>query len=129
MKALSIRQPWAWSIAAGHKGVENRSWNTKFRGEFLIHAGGKFDRDGLEFVQGRCTPPTGFDMGGFVGIAELIHVVHENDRQHLTARDKPWFFGPYGFILENARPIPFIPYKGQLGFFNVPSLEELQNVK
>jgi len=25
MKALTIRQPWAWAIARGHKNVENRA--------------------------------------------------------------------------------------------------------
>lgn len=38
MKALSIRQPWAWLILHGGKDIENRSWNTNFRGRFLIHA-------------------------------------------------------------------------------------------
>jgi hypothetical protein len=28
--------------------------------------------------------------------------------------------GCYGFYLRNARPLPFIPYKGQLGIFDVP---------
>jgi hypothetical protein len=45
MKALSIRQPWADAILAGHgmtnpnvaKRVENRSKRTHFRGRFLIH--------------------------------------------------------------------------------------------
>src|SRR5438045_8559495 len=39
MKALSIRQPWAWLIVNGHKPVENRSWSTKYTGKLLIHAG------------------------------------------------------------------------------------------
>ncbi len=26
MKALSIKQPWAWLICAGYKDIENRSW-------------------------------------------------------------------------------------------------------
>ncbi|MNQ62267.1 ASCH domain protein [compost metagenome] len=38
MKALSIRQPWAWLIIHGGKDVENRSWHTKHRGRFLVHA-------------------------------------------------------------------------------------------
>jgi hypothetical protein len=38
MKALSIRQPWAWLIVNGYKDIENRSWATKFRGPVLIHA-------------------------------------------------------------------------------------------
>jgi len=38
MKAISIRQPWAWLIVNGYKDIENRSWPTKFRGRVLIHA-------------------------------------------------------------------------------------------
>lgn len=36
MKVLSIRQPYAWLIAIGCKTIENRTWNRKFRGRFLI---------------------------------------------------------------------------------------------
>ena len=38
MKVLSIRQPYAWLIAIGCKTIENRTWNRKIRGRFLIHA-------------------------------------------------------------------------------------------
>jgi hypothetical protein len=38
MKALSLRQPWAWAILHAGKRVENRVWNTHYRGAFLIHA-------------------------------------------------------------------------------------------
>jgi ASCH domain len=38
MKALPIRQPYAWLIVNGHKDIENRAWPTKFRGRVLIHA-------------------------------------------------------------------------------------------
>ncbi|WP_206002040.1 ASCH domain-containing protein [Paraburkholderia aromaticivorans] len=41
MKALSIRQPWAWLIVKGHKDIENRTWSTRFRGRVLIHAGAR----------------------------------------------------------------------------------------
>jgi hypothetical protein len=36
--AITIQQPWAWAIAAGHKRVENRSWRTRYRGPIAIHA-------------------------------------------------------------------------------------------
>ena len=38
LKALSIRQPWAWLIVNGFKDVENRNWRTHWRGRLLIHA-------------------------------------------------------------------------------------------
>ena len=38
MKCLSICQPFAELIIEGKKTIELRKWNTKFRGEFLVHA-------------------------------------------------------------------------------------------
>jgi len=32
MKALSIRQPYAWLIIHGYKDIENRTWGTRVRG-------------------------------------------------------------------------------------------------
>ena len=48
MRALSIRQPWAWLIAEAVKDIENRRWATTYRGVFLIHAGKQFDSEGHE---------------------------------------------------------------------------------
>ena len=39
LKAISIRQPWAWLIVNGYKDVENRTWKAKYTGALLIHAG------------------------------------------------------------------------------------------
>ena len=47
MKVLSILQPWAsLCLTVDEKGkalkqIETRSWNTKYRGELLIHASAK----------------------------------------------------------------------------------------
>lgn len=38
MKCLSVSQPYADLIINGKKTIELRTWNTKFRGECLIHA-------------------------------------------------------------------------------------------
>ena len=37
MKVLTIKQPWATLIVEGYKEYEFRTWNTKYRGELLIH--------------------------------------------------------------------------------------------
>lgn len=41
MKAITVRQPWAWAILFGQKDVENRSRNIagSYRGPLIIHAG------------------------------------------------------------------------------------------
>lgn len=122
MKALSINQPWAWLIVNGYKGVENRSWDTNYRGEFLIHAGKKFDDDCYLFLENEnfdidLPSIAELQMGGIVGKARLINSVHLRDKYLVTAKDKPWFFGDYGFMLDSAEPLPFKPCKGALGFF------------
>lgn len=123
MKALSIRQPWAWLVAHGFKPVENRTWNTKFRGEFLIHASKSFDKSGYAWVRDNFPEinlplPQQLDRGGLVGKATLHDVI--------TSSSSPWFFGPVGLCLSNAEPLPFVPMAGRLGFFDVAALEILK---
>jgi hypothetical protein len=38
LKALAVRQPWAWLIVNGFKDIENRSRRIHHRGPLLIHA-------------------------------------------------------------------------------------------
>ena len=58
MKTLSIRQPFASLICRGIKTIENRSWDTTYRGKLLIHSSGKplawptFDYLPRDFVKG-----------------------------------------------------------------------------
>ena len=124
MKCLSIRQPWAWLITHPEiliaceyppKDAENRTWPTRYRGPLLIHAGKALDREGWHWVRQTFPAlrlPERFDMGGIVGECNLTDCVEE-------APGNPWFFGPYGFVLRDARPLPFRESKGQLGFFEV----------
>lgn len=116
MKALSIQQPWAWLIANGFIDVENRDWNTKFRGKFLIHAGKKIDQESYENIKADyddipLPPIHKLDIGGIVGIAEITNSVTESESE--------WFIGDYGFLIDKAYPLEFRPLKGQLGFFEV----------
>jgi hypothetical protein len=38
VKALSVRQPWAWAIIYALEDIENRGWPIHYRGDILIHA-------------------------------------------------------------------------------------------
>ncbi len=124
--AISIRQPWAWLIIQNYKPVENRSWSTRFRGPVLIHAGKVMSDDDFDDAMDLLDKIDPLDkngsmcrrarvvngeapLGGIVGEAEIVDCV--------TAHPSPWFFGKYGFMLRNARPLPFMPCRGQLGFF------------
>ena len=123
--ALSIRQPWAWAIIHAGKDIENREWPTRFRGPVCIHASKGMTRDEYNcFIRTIHTVsltrpfPTGtmvpampdLERGGIIGVAEIVDCVQSSD--------SPWFFGRYGFVLRNARAVPFMPVKGALGFFD-----------
>lgn len=117
--ALSIMQPWAWLIVNCHKNLENRTWPTRFRGPIMIHAGKKIDTIAADDVRNQTHPVTGshhpfgfsgeFQTGGIVGEAEIYACIE--------ASESSWFVGPHAFVLINARPLPFRPCRGQLGFF------------
>lgn len=53
IKALSIRQPWAWLILWAGKDIENRSRRFHFRGRFLIHASAGMTRN--EYLRCCCS--------------------------------------------------------------------------
>ncbi|MEG0634700.1 MAG: ASCH domain-containing protein [Pseudomonas sp.] len=119
MKALSIRQPWAWLIIHGGKDIENRSWHTKFRGRFCVHAAQGMKRADYAVVaryaaeRGVRIPPfEELERGGIVGSVELFDSV--------DVSESPWYIGEKGFALRDPRPWHFIPLKGRLGFFDVP---------
>jgi hypothetical protein len=136
IKALSLRQPWAYAVIYLNKRLENRSWNTKFRGSFLIHAAlgaTKDDRDSYEHLlwMGGHIPnlmprekllaiPKFEDLqrGGIVGYAEVVDTITSVTPALLAAGQQPWFFGPRALVLENVRPLNFTPCRGQLSFFD-----------
>lgn len=125
VKALSIRQPWAWLIVQGFKPVENRTWWSSYRGPVLIHAGKAPDPQADHIArmvkeQFGIRIPDVLDLGGIVGVAEVTGCV-----DHSTS---PWFSGPYGFVLEGARLLPFTPCEGALGFF-VPEQATLARLR
>lgn len=51
MKVLTIKQPWATLIMQGDKRFEFRSWQTKYRGDLLIHAGKGIDKEAIKDYQ------------------------------------------------------------------------------
>lgn len=126
MKALSLTQPWAWLVVHAGKDIENRRWNTKFRGEFLIHAAKGMkaaDYDSAYGLAGRLgvatlsiPRPHKLERGGIVGMARIVDVVTP-----VEAGGHRWHFPEhFGFVLADVRPIPFIPCKGALGFWDAP---------
>jgi hypothetical protein len=124
MRALSIRQPWAWLILNAGKDIENRDWRPRnpalrFRGTCLIHTGVALQptsdelRAWVSQISGVALPRSDeLPRGGFVGQVDIIDVV--------GASPSPWFEGPCGLVLANPKPLSFLACLGQLGFFEIP---------
>lgn len=120
MKALTVRQPWAWLIFHG-KDVENRNWPTFFRGPVAIHAAKGMTRaeyeNAKEFVE-NFDPGLAKDMpdmrdlvrGAIIGMVRLHACTGKSY--------SPWFQGPYGFMLCDPKPQDPVAARGALGFWD-----------
>ena len=117
MKALSLKQPYAELVVSGKKKIELRKWNTKFRGNFLIHASKNPDENAMKKFGFK-----NLHLGFIMGKAELTDVKKYNsDKEffkdkNLHLADSTW--GRYGFVLKNAKRIEPVPAKGKLNFWD-----------
>ena len=127
LRAITIQQPWAWAIAAGHKRVENRTRRTNVRGMIAIHAGqsNAWMAGGLEFlIQQGLSVPHDLTVGAVVALAELVDCAESPEpgcylRGVELVRD-PFAFGPWCYVLANVRPLKKpIACRGQRGWFTV----------
>ena len=134
-----MMQPFAWLVTNGYLKIDDRTWSTMHRGPVAIHASKKFHGPYYDFVRknlGWPMPaPKDFDYGGVVGVAELVDCTEptapigsrmtkiDTTRAHFGAP------GHYGFVLANARALPFKEYRGKMGFFDVSDrvMAELMN--
>lgn len=129
MKALTIIQPFAELIIAGEKRVENRTWETGYRGPLAIHAG-----VGKRYMG----HPVGFwcnvydvdnaalTFGAVIGTVDLVDCIYyEPIRDSALPTEYEWISlhehtsGPWCWVLANPRRFPQpIPARGKLGLWN-----------
>jgi hypothetical protein len=135
MRAITVRQPWAWAIVHGGKDVENRTRNIAgaYRGPVAIHAGQQYDPDAWEHpALIKAWMDTGgddFDYGLVVGVVDLVDVHHDLDNRcweitlDETGQCSPWAMPDHHhLVLANPRTLATpIPWRGQLGLWKVPA--------
>lgn len=133
MKVLTLKQPWATLVVEGYKEYEFRTWKTKYRGDFLVHAGLGVDREALkrfEYLN------LYYPKGCIIGKATLTDclLVDDNLKEELKRKNENVYLGAinkeideYAFKLENVKKIEPIYVKGKLGFweYNCQDLEEM----
>lgn len=140
MKAITVRQPWAWAIAAGAKTIENRTRGTSYRGHLAIHAATRWSGRGadnylIRLEHGRrmfhtdiyvvpMPHPDLFPLGAVIAIAQLV------DSHPDTGCCRPWGESTYEeaggrtrttlhhLVLDDICPLPMpLPARGALGLW------------
>jgi hypothetical protein len=132
VKALSVRQPWAFWIAAGQKGIENRMWTVNYRGALLIHASkgmtsaeyenaidslaGWFEHEACERLVAMLPPREQLERGGIVAVVDLVKVVPSpSSVEYVLPWEAP---GGYAWHFGHIRPVQFAPCNGAQGLWN-----------
>ena len=131
LPCLSLRQPWAHLVVHRGKDIENRRWNTRHRGTFLIHAAKGMTRAEYDGAVAWSVETAGLDRllsapfwdqlerGGIIGAASIVDVIPpgpSSRKWHMKEQ--------FGFDLRKVTPLPFRPLKGALGFFKVEITRE-----
>lgn len=135
MRALTVRQPWAWAIVHGGKDVENRSRNAAggYRGPIAIHAGLREDDDAYadDLIKAAFAEYDDswqlldeMPMGVVLGVVDLIDVHTSHSAQTAHGCCRSWWGQDLmtHLVLGNPRPLARpVPAKGRLGLWTPPA--------
>lgn len=128
VKALSLKQPYAWLIANGYLLVDDRTWGTHYRGPILIHASKGLYEQYYDYLKATTDIPLPdkdkLGYGGVVGVANLVLCCQPGNLPKGVNREQRVHFGGvhaeyYGFLFEQARPLSLMPCSGKLGIFDL----------
>ena len=123
LNTLSVRQPWAWALCAGHKDVENRTWAmTRPPGWCAIHAAKGLTK--LEYNICRyyvedtfgltVPPPADLVRGAVIGVVYFERGVRDSTSKWAEP-------ACHHFVVRRGSAMMLrdpIPVRGKLGFFN-----------
>lgn len=113
MKAITICQPYAELIASGEKVIENRTWQTFYRGPLAIHAGKS------KAWLGEDDDPAAFVFGAVVAVVQLTDCVRV-DALPSHLRENEHANGPWCWLLADAKRVkPSDPARGSLGLWDI----------
>lgn len=125
IRGLTLWQPMAWAIAAGHKRIENRPWKPwKNVTHLAIHAGAKYHADHArqitEHIGIEVPPRSELVFGAIIAVARLAGYITGGDQFPTQHHHDPWFSGPFGWLLDEVAALDEpVPCKGHLGLWNL----------
>lgn len=108
MKVLTIKQPWATLIMQGDKRFEFRSWQTKYRGDLLIHAGKGIDKEAIKRLAKYL--PDEIPVGKILGKVTLVDCIKMcPEFKDMLLKENPDIYTKssfqenYGWQVENVK--------------------------
>lgn len=126
MKVLTVKNPWAHLIMSGYKDIENRVWQTPYRGTLAIHVGA----DPVTLREVKASTPARYkelakthwrnnsDAGLIIGTVDLVDIVHKS-RSPWAIKSTDTLY--YYWVLAN--PVLFdqpIKIRGCTGIWDLP---------
>ncbi len=128
MYGLTLYQPYAHIVSLGQKLIENRPWEpppTLLNQDFAIHAGKRWDNEGATTVEALGGFSLGREdvvFGAVTAVVKLVAVVTtEADAERMAPHHGKWFFGKYGWVLEDVRLVfPAVECRGFQKLWNLP---------
>ena len=151
MKTISVKQPWAYLLAASIKNFENRTWKLpeKYKGErVLIHASAKLAKHEFTWEQSSVLAQHDekFDMhfSAIIGSVRFVDCVINHpsiwaEKTERFAINESWPNGRpesagkkgdiYNWVATDAVLFeePILNVKGKLGFWDYPMTENEYN--
>lgn len=140
--ALTLKQPWALAVAEYGKPVENRTWQTNYRGLLAIHAGASADRyasfpvrdaqrayrarEAAALLAGRIAPEDRMGFRRLVAVARLAGIHHAGECADSAPAEgmlcSPWaFHGEWHWEFPDVWPLdPVACHPGRLGLWPLP---------
>jgi hypothetical protein len=145
-KAISLTRPWGFIIRELGKRIENRSWETEYRGPIFLHSSKKmtltdwyaahdfvahFDPEGASRIPKPKSVELDRESQMIFATATLVDIIlpkfqvprRLQQRRGFAAwleRQRVWYMGAFGFVLEDLEPTVFTPCSGLLGLWDVP---------
>lgn len=123
MLALTVRQPWAYAITDLGKRIENRVWQTSYRGDLVIHSGSSVDQLAVMQLrhQGFVIPDAELVTSALIAIVSLDDITRDEDGDL-----PPWAFSDENhWRLSGVRKLSGkIVVAGQQKLWKLPPLVE-----
>lgn len=123
MRGFSLTEPWASAILLRVKTWETRSWPTRFRGEFALHASKGMPKYAKEFLA-EYPLPRKMTLGAVIAVCDLTDCRRTEDVLPIIGETEELYGdysdGRYAYKIENVRPLREPVYcRGALGFWDI----------